>query len=522
MRREPGPRPFRLGPGLLLAAALITMAVLAGTAFSPTSARAQVPIDDATLARVEEYLEMQRLDLGLPGMAVGIVQGDEVLLLRGFGEADIGGAPVRPETPFLLASVSKSMTALATVQLVEDGRVDLDAPVTTYLPELAPGGDAVTVRDLMHHRSGVSNFTGLESFVEPIASSLDANVARLGPDLEAGAPYEYSNANYDTMALIVERVSGLAYADYMDQNVFGPLGMDETFIDPALAADAGLAGGHYHSLLLGYRGFTPPMPSAMAGSYTTFSSAEDLTHLMIAHLNEGVYLGNRVATSDSIETLHQPRVYGPDTFPVGYAGGWNVFPPNLPGADEQWASYTVLQHDGSSEGYRSIINMTLGADVGIVLLANGNDVTNEWFIHQTVSNVARILFGAEVQEIMRFDDFLLQWGKHLLLVIVVAQVSLALLTLGPIRRIRRSEQVGGWGWAALGAASVVDLVALVFLLYVLPSTAEAPMSLVLGLPDLRVLVIAMAIGVTWGVIRTALVGTALVRNRSTRAEPVSG
>lgn len=171
--------------------------------------------------------------------------------------------------------------------------------------------------------------------------------------------------------------------------------------------------------------------------------------------------------------------------------------------------------------------MTLGADVGIVLLANGNDVTNEWFIHQTVSNVARILFGAGVQEIMRFDDFLLQWGKHLLLVIVVAQASLALLTVGPIRRIRKGERAGGWGWAALGAATVVDLVALVFLFYVLPSTAEAPMSLVLGLPDLRALVIAMAIGVTWGVIRTALVGTALVRNRSTRAggpsaEPVCG
>lgn len=473
----------------------------------------QINVDEATLAEVEEYLEAQRSELGLPGMAAGIVRGDEVVLLRGFGETKVGGESVRPETPFLVASLSKSMTALALVQLVGKGQVDLDAAVSTYLPELGPGGDQVSVRDLMHHRSGLTTYTGVEPLVGELGSSLQTNVERLGPLFEASAPFAYSNANYDTMALIVERVSGIGFADYMHQQVFDPLDMTQSFVDVSLALEAGLAQGHYHWLFIGFREHTPPTPPGLAGAGTMFSSAEDLTHLLIAHLNAGAYRDNLVVSKEFLQILHQPSPYDSDPN-IGYAGGWRVepsFPPDTPGG---LSDLTTLWHSGSSSGYRGVMWMIPEVNLGFVVLANGNNIAHASLLPQVAQGVKSILFGLEIQEILALSPLLLRWGKHLLLAVVVGQILLSIAAAAPVTRALRKKRLTRRHWLMLSAATLLDLIAITLIFWIAPSVGEAPLRVVLDQPDYRILIIGMLAGVGWGVIRTALIATGLFGPRA--------
>lgn len=508
-----------------VAAALLAMVGVLGVRAHPAAAEiatqtGQINVDDVTLAEIEEYLEAQRFELGLPGMAAGIVRSDEVVLLRGFGETKAGGEPVRPETPFLVASLSKSMTALALVQLVEKGQVDLDAPVSTYLPELGPGGDEVSVRDLMHHRSGLTTYTGVEPLVGELGSSLQTNVERLGPLFEASAPHQYSNANYDTMALIVERVSGIGFADYMHLQVFDPLEMTRSFVEVSQASEAGLAQGHYHWLFIGYREHTPPMPPGLAGAGTMFSSAEDLTHLLIAHLNAGAYRDNRVVSEQSLQVLHQPRPYGSDPN-IGYAGGWRVepsFPPDTAGG---LTGLTTLWHSGGSSGYRGVMWMIPEVNLGFVVLANGNDIADASLLLAVAQGVKAIFFGLEVQEILAQSPLLLRWGKHLLLAVVVGQILLAIAAAAPVTRALRSNRMTRRNWLILSAATLLDLIAVILIFWVAPSVGEAPLRVVLDQPDYRILIITMLAGVGWGVIRTTLVATGHFRQRSSRASEKS-
>lgn len=500
----------------MLLAMVGVMDIWAHSAAAEAAAQSgQISVDEATLAEVEEYLEAQRSELGLPGMAAGVVRGDEVVLLRGFGETEADGEPIRSETPFLIASLSKSMTALALMQLVEQERVDLDAAVSTYLPELGPGGDGIRVRDLMHHRSGLTTYTGVEPLVGKLGSSLQTNVERLGPLFEASAAHQYSNANYDTMALIVERISGIGFADYMHQQVFDPLEMTHSFVDVSLASEAGLAQGHYHWLFIGYRKHTPPMPPGLAGAGTMFSSAEDLTHLLIAHLNAGAYGDNRVVSEESLEILHQPRPYGSDPN-IGYAGGWRVepsFPPDTPGG---LSGLTTLWHSGGSSGYRAVMWMIPEVNLGFVVLANGNNIADASLLLQVAQGVKAILFGLEIHEILAQSPLLLRWGKHLLLAVVGGQIMLAIAAAAPVTRALRSNRITRRDWLILSAATLLDLIAVTLIFWVAPSVGEAPLRVVLDQPDYRILIIGMLAGVGWGVIRTTLVATGLFRQRSSR------
>lgn len=463
-----------------------------------------VEVDEATFARVDAYLEEVRSELGWPGLAAAVVYGGNEVFLRGYGVVEEGGDSVTPETMFLIASVSKSITALALIQLVEKGLVDLDGPITAYLPELSPGGDQVSVRGLMHHRSGLTRFMGNEPHVGPLGESLEANVARLAPLFVGGAQFAYSNANYDTMALIVERVSGLPFSDYVRRSVFEPLGMANSAVGATDFSGDGLAAGYYHTLFMGYQRHDPVAAPGTAGSYLMFSSAADLSHLLIAHINEGAFEGSRVALPETMAMLHEPEPYGPDTV-RGYAGGWSVEPPGEPGVPAAMADYTTLWHDGSSDSYRSLVMLVPDAGLGVVLLVNANDVTDQSFLTQAGFGVKRILAGEDAGPVVPLADFLTRWGKHLLLTVVVGQFLFAVWVRRPLAMLRARRSPGRGGWARLVAATALDLAALGALILIIPAVGESPLRVVASLPDYRILIGGMMLGVVWGAVRTALV-----------------
>lgn len=171
-----------------------------------------------------------------PGAAVAVVKDGAVVYQRGFGSANLEyGIPITPSTVFDIASVSKQFTGLTIAMLVEQGVVSLDADIREYLPEMPDFGETVTVRHLVHHTSGLRDWTSAlpiagVRFEDVITFDDILNMARHQRDLNytPGAEYSYTNTGYNLLAEIVSHVTSQPFAEWMQINVFQPLGMTST------------------------------------------------------------------------------------------------------------------------------------------------------------------------------------------------------------------------------------------------------------------------------------------------------
>ena len=172
--------------------------------------------------------------------------------VQGFGVADGSGGVVIPQTPFILASASKSFTALAIMQLVEDGKVDLDAPVVTYLPSFSVADESasatIMVRHLLNHTSALPESTAYEPMPSNDISDTALNERmRAVSDAEVnhgvGEVFEYTDAKYEAFGLIVEKVSGQPYETHIHERIFAPMGMSHSFTNQSDARQSGMASG---------------------------------------------------------------------------------------------------------------------------------------------------------------------------------------------------------------------------------------------------------------------------------------
>ncbi|HZG68401.1 MAG TPA: serine hydrolase domain-containing protein, partial [Herpetosiphonaceae bacterium] len=302
----------RLGLFCLLALLVVPFMTPHVTATSRTSAPYVANIDAFVRDQVERH--------GIPGLSLALVDGDQIVHLGGYGKADQTGRAVTPQTPFVVASVSKPMTALAVMQLVEAGTVELDAPVQRYLPTFRvadPVASAqITVRHLFQHTSGIPN-TACDTRAD--AATLEQYVAEL-QTVKLAAPvgtrHIYCSGNYNVLGRIVEAVSGQSFGDYMQQQVFAPLEMRHSFASEQEARQDGLAQGYrwvFGRLVPFHERYnTSQLPSGYL-----ISSAEDLAHFLLAQLNGGRFGSTTVLSPAGIAAMQAPGVStgsGKDTY----------------------------------------------------------------------------------------------------------------------------------------------------------------------------------------------------------------
>ena len=307
------------------------------------------------VAAIDRYVRSEMEAQRIPGLALGIVHDGRIVHLQGFGDADSSGRAVTPQTPFFIGSVTKSFTAMAVMQLSDAGRVDLDAPVQRYLPwwrvEDAGASARVTVRDLLYQVSGLSKATG-----NAYATSGDTQDDALEERVRAlrsatltapvGSTWQYSNANYWTLGMIVQAVSGESYESYVQEHIFGPLEMDHSFTSKAEAEAQGLPDGHRY-----WYGFpvAADLPFDRGGlpAGGLASSAEDMARYLSVYFNDGRYGTTSLLSPASAELLQRPAVHtGQDG--VDYAMGWEV---------TQRHDITTVSHDGS--GFNAHANVVL-------------------------------------------------------------------------------------------------------------------------------------------------------------------
>ena len=193
------------------------LAILAFLSFGSSAKPAFAQGTPASFDEIDEYINARMEELGIPGAALVIVQGDQIVHLKGFGVADGSGRPVTPQTPFFTGSTGKSITALAIMQLVEAGKIELDAPVQTYLPWFrvadVKASEVITVRQLLNMTSGIPKSIGQEQLaITDLSDSAIENNVRALVEVELIAPpgerFEYSNANYGTLGMIIQAVTG--------------------------------------------------------------------------------------------------------------------------------------------------------------------------------------------------------------------------------------------------------------------------------------------------------------------------
>ncbi|WP_248961982.1 serine hydrolase domain-containing protein [Sphaerisporangium perillae] len=246
---------------------------------------------------------------GYPGIAVAITKGDKVLYAGGYGH-DSSGAAVTATTPMPVASVSKSFTALAVMQLVEAGKVALDAPVRDYLPEFRiadPRGARITVRELLNQTSGITDGTLPEkSLPQPdspagaVTRARDATLAA-----EPGTRHYYTNTNYHLAARLVEVVAGEPFTGYLRRHVFEPIGMRATTTVGQTPRD--LPGDVREGHIYAYGASIPtPEPKRFVnGSDGVITTAADMAKWLIVQSGGGLAAnGRRLVSTASVTAMH--------------------------------------------------------------------------------------------------------------------------------------------------------------------------------------------------------------------------
>ncbi|PZG06402.1 serine hydrolase domain-containing protein [Nonomuraea aridisoli] len=366
---------------------------------------------------VDAYVERYRAATGLPGVAVVITEGDRVVHAAGYGRTATG-EPVTAGTPMAMASVSKSFTALAVLQLAEQGKVALDQPVRRYLPEFTmadPRAARITVRQLLHQTSGMADSAFREKSL-PQPETLEGAVARLRTArlaTEPGAAFSYHNTNYQVAARLVEVVSGRPFADYLDAHVFEPLGMRRsTTVD----TDRDLPGGARGHLYVLGRAVALPEPAGFGnGSGGVLSTAHDMGRWLIAQ-----HTG--VLPPRSVREMRTPSARNED-----YALGWML--------DETERGTPVLEHGGDL--FTSTAHQLLmpGTGHGIAVMANTGMAYSD--AHELMAGLVALVEGRAPQPPSR-TPYLLTDGLFALLTLVT--VALA------VRGVVRARQWTGRRW----------------------------------------------------------------------------
>ncbi len=301
----------------------------------------------------------------MAGAVVTVVADGAVVTNRGFGLADMtSGAPVDPaSTLFRMGSISKLMTWTAVMQLAERGALDLDADVNTYLDFAIPAfaGEPVTLRQLLTHTAG---FEEQLKFILAHDRADHLPFERLVrehvPDriFAPSTTPAYSNYGTALAGYIVQRVSGMAYNDYVDAAIFAPLGMDTATFSQDLSAaqQAALAKGY--ATASGAESPFEWVAAAPAGAMT--AAAPDMARFMLAHLNGGALDGERILAPETVQAMHAPAhqaIAGLNGMALGF------YESSLNGR-------RVISHGGDTEVFHTDLNLFIEAGVGIFVALN--------------------------------------------------------------------------------------------------------------------------------------------------------
>jgi CubicO group peptidase (beta-lactamase class C family) len=376
-----------------------TISALAETDLTGVEPR---PVRDV-LPALEAFIEEGLTQFGIPGAAVAIVEGGDVVYSRGFGVTAAGGdTPITPQTQMMIGSTGKSLTTMLMATLVDEGVITWDTPVVDVLPEFAVSDpeltQSITLRNLVCACTGVPR-RDLELFFNANDLSAEAIVNSLRTFTfftDFGEAFQYSNQLVATGGYAAAAATGVPFGDLLDgygavlqRNILSPIGMDNTTIsfaevrareNYAIPHDFGL-NGMYNPLPLEFEEIL--IPVAPAGSH--WSTLEDMTNYLLTELAVGVAPdGTRVVSEENLRETWQPQV--PVSADSDYGLGWFV---------GDYRGLQLIEHGGNTLGFTSSFGFLPELDLGVIVLTNGR-VTN-YFNDSVRARLLELIFDQEAE-----------------------------------------------------------------------------------------------------------------------------
>lgn len=386
---------------------------------------------DAGADTIDRFVRSEMERQQIPGVAIAVVKHGKIVKARGYGIANIEhSVPVIPETVFQSGSIGKQFTAAGVLLLAEEGKLRLEDPIGRYLTNSPPAWQGITVRNLLNHTSGIPDYDTQKGYnlrQDYTEEDLATLAAGLKLDFPPGSDWKYSNTGYVLLGIIVHRVTGQFYGDFLQERIFRPLGMtstrviNETNIIPHRAAGYELIGGQIKNQTW----VSPSLNTTADGSlyFTVLDVAKWdaalYTHTPLsARIREQMWtpakFGNGATTSLRLEA-------------GSYGCGWGL---------DTVAGHRIVRHSGQWQGFETFIIRYLDDGLTVIVLCNLSPA-NPSYIANGVAR--RCLAGLKGQSIADPDP---SFSTH------VAEVMRSIATggLDPecFTEEARKERVKGW------------------------------------------------------------------------------
>jgi D-alanyl-D-alanine carboxypeptidase len=307
---------------------------LATCALGLRAVEAGAPLASETIESIDKIVAEGIDQKKVASYAIAVVRQGEVILTRGYGLSDLeNDVPATAETIYRLGSITKQFTALAIMQLAEQGKLSVDDELTKFLPEYPTAGHKVTVHHLLNHTSGIKSYTSKKDFFA--RSRLDLSHDELLAlfkdepfDFEPGAKWLYNNSGYYLLGMIIEKASGQSYAKYLEEHVFNPLGMSATRYGDMQPIIRHRAMGYKRSLLGQLINDDPMSMNAPGAAGALVSNVLDL-----AKWHQALEAGKLVSAASYEAMYRKTKLVDSSERPYGYGWGLGELLSNTAGAN---------------------------------------------------------------------------------------------------------------------------------------------------------------------------------------------
>lgn len=325
---------------------------------------AQSSSPDSISAKVDQAVQAELEHQKIPGVSLGVMRGGRIIKAKGYGLANVELAvPVTPRSIFQTGSVGKQFTATAVMMLVEQGRVGLDDSIAKYFPEAPSAWKGVTVRHLLTHTSGIPDYGGEESTMSKgvldfrrdyTEDELVRTFAAMPMDFAPGEQFRYSNTGYVLLGVLIHRVTGEFYGDFLQQRIFRPLGMTSTRIisEADIVPDRSSGYRLVNGQLRNQEWVAPTLNTTADGALYT-------NVLDLAKWDAALYT-EKLLKRASLDQMWTPvRLNGGKTYPYGF--GWRIASVN---------GHRLLGHGGAWQGFTMSISRYVDDRLTIVVFTN--------------------------------------------------------------------------------------------------------------------------------------------------------
>ncbi len=332
------------------------------------------------IPQIRKFIQTAMKEMGVPGLALSIVERNRIILCEGFGLRDVEKKlVVTSKTCFILGSTTKAFTTLAIAMLVDGGKLNWDDPVRKYLPEFALKDEWATLRctprDLVTHRTGLPRHDLVWSGASLSPEEIIRVLSFLEPSRDFRIAYQYNNLMYIATGVLISRVAGLPWEEFLKHRIFSPLGMKSSgcSVEEYLASNEYCFAYRQEGEKLEAIAFPTPDKKILYGpraSGSVFSTAEDMAKWLLFHLNEGKVEDKQIISVARLKEMHSPQIIrpvnpdeAPDIDHPSYGLGWMI---------DSYRGHYRVHHGGSTMGFSSYVAFFPRKKFGVAILTNLN------------------------------------------------------------------------------------------------------------------------------------------------------